>query len=214
MFCPKCGGSVADDAEFCSKCGKSLGVSVGGGAAAAPARIQQKAERKGVKTSYVVVLLLVLVGFFGYVALQLRHEASLRSVQVVQQPQQPPLRQHRTTFGGGALTVAQGHRSYYKMEVPADAINVKLQGHFAATGGSGNDIIVSVMNEEGFINSQNGHGNNALWETEGKVTVGDIDLTLPDGAGTYYLIFSNTFSLLSPKAIQENIALTYLSRQQ
>ncbi len=90
---------------------------------------------------------------------------------------------------------------------------MKLQGHFAATGGSGNDIIVSVMSEEGFINSQNRHGNDALWETEGKVTVGDIDLSLPNGAATYYLIFTNTFSLLSPKAVQQNVTLTYLSRQ-
>ncbi len=120
MFCSKCGGSVADDAEFCSKCGKSVGLSVGGGAAAAPARIQPKAERKGVKTSYVAVLLVVLAGFFAYVTLQLRHEASLRPVHVVQQAPQAPLRQHKMTFGSGALTVAQGHRTFYKMEVPAE----------------------------------------------------------------------------------------------
>ena len=86
------------------------------------------------------------------------------------------------------------------------------EGHFAATGGSGNDIIVSVMSEEGFIKSQNGHGNDALWETEGKVTVDDLDVSLPNGAGVYYLVFNNTFSLLSPKAVQQNITLSYFSR--
>lgn len=205
MFCSKCGNNVSDGAQFCSKCGS--GVSVGGGAAAAPARIA-KPERKGVRASYVVTLLIVMLAFAGYLVNAIRHEA------IPNIPQSHPVaavQMHKMTFGNGALTVAQGHSTYYKMTVPAEATNVKLQGRFAATGGSGNDIIVSVMTEEAFINGRNGHGHDALWESD-KVTVGDLDVNLPNGAGVYYLVFSNSFSLLSPKAVQQNIVLTYYSR--
>ncbi len=54
-----------------------------------------------------------------------------------------------------------------------------------------------------------GHGHDALWETDDKVTVGDLDVSLPNGAGVYYLIFDNSFSLLSPKAVSQNITLSY-----
>jgi hypothetical protein len=206
MFCSKCGGNVSDGTQFCSKCG--TGVSVGGGAAAAPARIA-KPERRGIRASYVVMLLIV-VGLGGWYEIsQLRREAVH---QISQSRSVSSVQMHKMTFGAGALTVAQGHRTYYKMTVPAEASNVKLQGHFAATGGSGNDIIVSVMTEDAFINGRNGHGHDALWETDDKVTVGDLDVTLPNGAGVYYLIFDNSFSLLSPKAVQQNIGLTYNGR--
>ena len=205
MFCSKCGGNVSDGAQFCSKCG--MGISVGGGTAAAPARIA-KSERRGIRASYVVTLLIVMALGGWYVISQLRLDAVH---QISQSRSAPSVQIHKMSFGSGALTVAQGHSAYYKMTVPADATNVKLQGRFTATGGSGNDIIVSVMTEEAFINGRNGHGHDALWESD-KVTVGDLDVTLPNGAGVYYLLFSNTFSLLSPKAVQQNIALTYYGR--
>src|SRR5215471_11626609 len=127
MFCSKCGGSVVDGAQYCSKCGNSVGVSVGGGAAAAPAKIQPQPERKGVKSSYVVALLLVMALFAAYVIFELNNEQQLRAAQITHAPQ---LRQYKATFAHGALTVPQNQAMSYKMEVPADATNVKLQGHF------------------------------------------------------------------------------------
>ncbi len=153
MFCSKCGNNLSDGAQFCSKCG--MGISVGGGTAAAPARIA-KPERKGIRPSYVVTLLIV-VGLGGwYILSQLRTlPVGWNTVHTISPSRSASqIQMHRMTFGSGALTVAQGHRSYYKMTVPAGATNVKLQGHFAATGGSGNDIVVSVMTEEAFINGR------------------------------------------------------------
>lgn len=36
-----------------------------------------------------------------------------------------------------------------------------------------------------------------------------INVALPKDAGIYYLIFSNKFSLLTPKAVQANVDLMY-----
>ena len=204
MFCSKCGSSLSDGAQFCSKCGAGVDISVG---SATPA----KSKRKGVPALYVVALLVVLGGAFVYLRFEARHDAvQPRAIQPIQQPL-PQLRQYKMTFGSGALAVAQRHRSYYKMEVPAYATKVRLQGHFAATGGLGNDIIVSVMTEDGFINEGNRHGHDALWDSD-KVTVGDVGLDLPNGAGNYYLVFDNRFSFFSAKAVQQNIVLSYYSR--
>jgi hypothetical protein len=40
-----------------------------------------------------------------------------------------------------------------------------------------------------------------------QVTQGAGDTSLPNDAGTYYLIFNNRFSLVSPKAVQDNLTL-------
>ncbi len=40
-----------------------------------------------------------------------------------------------------------------------------------------------------------------------RVTQGAADTSLPNDAGTYYLIFNIRFSLLSPKALQDNLTL-------
>jgi hypothetical protein len=36
-----------------------------------------------------------------------------------------------------------------------------------------------------------------------------ISATLPNQAATYYLVFDNRFSLLTPKAITANVTLAY-----
>lgn len=63
------------------------------------------------------------------------------------------------------------------------------------------------MDEDEFINWQNEYGEDALRESD-KVTAGDITLSLPNGGGVYYLVFNNRFSLLSPKAVAQYVALT------
>ncbi|HZQ17074.1 MAG TPA: zinc ribbon domain-containing protein [Terriglobales bacterium] len=209
MFCSKCGNSLSDGAQFCSKCGNTVGVSVGGGAAAAPARIQVQPKKGAIRAWHVIVLFLLLIAALTmYVKVTTHQELpQMRQTQMVQ----PQFKRHTLTFGSGALTVGQGRSTYFKMVVPADATEVQLQGHFTASGGSGNDIIVQAMNEDEFINWQNHHGQDTLWDSD-KVTVGDMKLSLPNGAGTYYLLFNNSFSLITPKAVQHNIGLTYLSR--
>jgi hypothetical protein len=102
-------------------------------------------------------------------------------------------------------------RTSFKLTVPADASYVTLQGHFAATGGSGNDVEVYMLPEDGFTNWENRHSATPLYSS-GRVTQDTLNVALPPDAGTYYLVFSNKFSLVTPKAVQTNITLTYYNR--
>ncbi len=209
MFCAKCGSNLPDSSQFCLKCGSAIGaVSAGGGAATAvaPAKIAPIPRRKGVRTSYVAALLLVMVFSAWYVISTIRSEN-----QHAQSNATPSIQMHQMTFGAGAITVAASRSLYYKLPVPEGATIVKVRGHFRASGGRGNDIVVSVLREDDFQNWQNGHEINALYNS-GQVTAGDLDVALPNGAGNYYLIFNNKFSLITPKAIEESIALTYYTR--
>jgi hypothetical protein len=92
--------------------------------------------------------------------------------------------------------------------VPPGATGVQLQGSFTASGGSGNDVEVYVLPETDFVNWQNRHGAKTYYNS-GKVTVGNLNLTLPSDAGSYYLVFDNRFSLLSQKSVRLNATFTY-----
>jgi hypothetical protein len=77
-------------------------------------------------------------------------------------------------------------------------------GHFKAEGGSRNDIRVSIFDEDGFANWQNRRTARTYYDS-GKVTAGKIDVRLKPG--TYYLVFENSFSGLSNKAITSDIQI-------
>lgn len=219
MFCSKCGTDMADDSQFCRKCGQALGtsqpISAGGGTAAAPAFAAEKPEPSGIRRSFVVgiLLLIALIGFLVYQANQ-SDTATTKANKAAQTqaPSLPPPPQlHTVTVGSGALTVNASQYAYFKLPVPEGAFSVAMKGHFTATGGSGNDIEVYVLGEDAYTNWQNGHSTATYYNSQ-KVTVGDVNAVLPNGAGTYYLVFNNKFSLLTPKAVSEQIALTYYTR--
>ena len=107
-----------------------------------------------------------------------------------------------------AFTVPQLGLRYHKFSVPAGAINVRVQGHFSASGGERNDIEVALMTDDEFVNWQNHHPVTTIYSSQ-KVTQGTVNASLPSDAGTYYLIFNNKFSPISPKAVQDNLTLQY-----
>jgi hypothetical protein len=109
----------------------------------------------------------------------------------------------------GALTVNASAYSWYTFIVPPGARTVSVVGHFTATGGTGNDIIVYVVDEDGFMNFKNGHPARTFYNS-GKVTQASIGAVLPDSPAAYYLVFDNRFSLLTPKAVQVNAVLGYM----
>lgn len=80
----------------------------------------------------------------------------------------------------------------------------RVFGHFKAEGGSGNDIKVFILDEDGFANWQNKHSAKMYYDS-GKVTAGKIDVRLKPG--TYYLVFDNSFSVLTNKAITSDIQI-------
>jgi len=111
----------------------------------------------------------------------------------------------------GAFTVSALAANNYTFTVPAGAFDVTMKGHFAATGGSGSDIEVVVVSEDEFVNWQNGHPSKAFYNS-GRVTQDTIKLNLPSDAATYRVVFSNKFSLFTPKAVEANVDLNFYTR--
>jgi hypothetical protein len=161
-----------------------------------------------VRTRYVVALLVVLLVGFGLVVYFNRADNAATAVLQNPLPNAPPQLRLYTQTIDTAFTVPRLSDKAYRFAIPAGAREATLQGHFTATGGSGNDIEVWVMNDDGFANWQNKHLVTPIYNS-GKVTQGTVNVSLSDDAGTYYLIFNNRYSLISPKAVQDNVSLQY-----
>src|ERR1700722_2728710 len=116
---------------------------------------------------------------------------------------------HSETIVDTAFTVGSHNRQAYKFDVPSDATNIKVIGHFAATGGAANSIEVFLTNKDGIVNLNN-HHQYKRFNFSGRVTNDSIKVVLPTGADTYYLVFDNSFALMIPRAVQANATVTYL----
>jgi hypothetical protein len=166
---------------------------------------------KGGRSNYLLWAVLVV----GLLVLGLFVQNNLRNAQRQTdalggsgfQQQSPPQPRAATIVNSAATVDANGYASY-TFVVPAGATSIAVNGHFAATGGSGNDIECYIMDEDGFANLKNGHPATTLFNS-GKVTQAKIGAALPS-PGTYYLMFDNRFSLFTPKAVQVDATLNYL----
>ncbi len=188
MHCVSCGCEISEKSDFCAKCGKRIG-----------------APKTAARAGFVVALLLVFFIGLGSVVLFLRADKARANMQS-NDPNAPQLRLYTESIDT-AFTIPQLRHKAYKFAIPAGVNSGTVQGHFSATGGSHNDIEVWLMNDDGFVNWQNKHSVTPIYNS-GRVTQGTLNVSLP-GAGTYYLVFNNQFSLISPKAVQDNLTLTY-----
>jgi hypothetical protein len=110
--------------------------------------------------------------------------------------------------GEPAFTVPAHSAKQYKFVVPSGASSVSLEGHFVATGGPHNSIEVWVMNDDQFVNWTNRHPVQAMYNSQ-KVTQGTVKLSLRSEGNTYHVVFSNEFSVLTPKAVEASLTLKY-----
>ena len=107
----------------------------------------------------------------------------------------------------GLITVDAGHYEYYQFSIPASTSGIaSVHGSFTASGGSGNDIIVYIMDNTNFVNWQNGHSATSYYNS-GQVTTANFNVNL--NAGTYYLVYDNTFSIFSQKNVQTTASFSY-----
>ncbi len=103
-----------------------------------------------------------------------------------------------------AFTVEASQYRYFPFRVPSETRSLQVAGRFRAQGGSGNDIQVLLLDEDGFENYKNGHGTGTYYNS-GRVTVGRVNVRL--APGQYYLVFNNSYSLVTNKAVTSDIAL-------
>lgn len=106
-------------------------------------------------------------------------------------------------IANGVIPVGAGSYYYYQFSIPTQA---SISGDFTAFGGSGNDIIVVLIDETAYINWINGHSVSAYYNS-GQMTTGSITANVPKG--NYYLIYSNKFSSFSDKNVKTNVDVSY-----
>jgi hypothetical protein len=93
-------------------------------------------------------------------------------------------------------------QQYVYYTIPLNAATTHLTGHYTAQGG-GNDIEVLVLDQDGFTNFSNKHAAQTYYSSGGYVTTSTIDLHL--AAGTYYVVFNNSRSILTNKVVTAKI---------
>src|SRR2546427_9414942 len=201
-FCPSCGKPIGSDARFCPSCGATVVAQQAPTVWTAP-QTQTPYQPAPAKSNTVLIIAIVIIAVvvgavIGGILLfgafnTLSSTTTQRSVAIV----------------NGVITVQPAQYYYYTLTVPSGATSVTVSGTFTASGGSGNDIEVLVMDQTNYVNWQNDHQANAYYDS-GQVTTGTVSANLP-GGGTYYLVYSNAFSTVSSKNVQTTANLYYRS---
>ncbi|HEX9678715.1 hypothetical protein [Nitrososphaera sp.] len=114
---------------------------------------------------------------------------------------------HRQNFASGTIDVDAGSVRYYAFSAPAGSRDAKVEGSFIASGGARNDIRVVIVDETSFTNWRNGHEVTTYYNS-GQLTTANIQTNIPTGV-TLYLVFDNTFSIISDKRVNVDVDLEY-----
>lgn len=210
---------MPDDSQFCRKCGSSLGIDMGGGSGTAPAPANESrpsdllkelrtTREHGFGNAVLRVFGLLFIVGLVIASLWWLSGSSKVSPNAPGPLQELTQREYTQTLPQSAFTVNVLSSQSYRFVIPDGAARIHIEGRFSATGGSGNDVEVALMDQDGYVNFQNRHAVQTYYNS-GRQTQGVISADLPK-PGTYFLVFSNRFSLLTPKAVTANATLTYL----
>lgn len=196
------------DQEYADAKAATLGKQAPSAPPVVPTTQPSKSRKIGrfIGMSLIPLLVILLIGFLWY-----RATSATTSTSTSGNPS--PLgfaipQTHSVPITNTAFTVNAVSYSWFMFTIPLNASMVSVDGHFTATGGAGNDIQVYILTEDGFVNFKNNHEAQSYYNS-GKETEGNISAVLPNQAATYYLVFDNRFSLLTPKALSANVTLTY-----
>jgi hypothetical protein len=184
MYCSQCATEVPERAKYCPNC------------AAPQSSVSPRAEDTGPKPRSIgrkifILILLLFLCFLGNVWYSQNYDIT-------------------TPLLEKASVINPGEYVFIRFAVAGGAKNIRVDGRFQASGGSGNDVEVFIVDENGLLNFKNDHSVSTYYNS-GKVTADTLNVQLPPAAApvTYYLVLSNTFSLLSDKIVNGNITLHY-----
>jgi len=195
MYCSQCATEIPEHGRYCPNCAAPQ--------AGAPPSERTPEPKISIRRGVSITVLLMILCFFGYVYYSQNIDTT--APPIITSPHTVQL------FVEEASVIKPGNYRYVKFTVPEHAKSVRVDGSFNASGGSGNDVEVFIVDENGFVNFQNDHSANTFYNS-GKVTADDLNVQLPSPEAvpaTYYLILSNTFSLISNKVVDANIILHY-----
>jgi hypothetical protein len=116
---------------------------------------------------------------------------------------------HTVSITNGRITPLSTNNKYdyYEFSVPTGARGASIQGSFAASGGSGNGIIVMVMDSTNFNNWVNRGIANTYYNGV-KETAGTISASLPSGE-SFYLVYAYASTVPSSENVTTSVNLTY-----
>jgi hypothetical protein len=107
--------------------------------------------------------------------------------------------QYTTNVLNGLITVVAGHWVSYYADFTKKG---HLVGNFSASGGTGNDIKVYVMDASNYTTWTSGGQASALYNS-GQVHDGSFNVAVESGRN--YVIYDNTFSLISDKQVTTKV---------
>lgn len=226
MFCPECGNQNPDTARFCMKCGYNYSQPISSVNSSQILPSPNNSATKNAATPTSILSVLLLLGFFGILAFAGFQIFALQqsstnydrtsfgnfsntstqpnySSQLDNPPQESEPQSHHIV--NQAFSLKAGQFSSYKFTIPKSSGGGMVSGNFVASGGS-DDIFVVITNETGLTNIKSGNNFKAYYDS-GKVTTEDINVSL--APGTYYIVFSNAHSMLTPKAVNADISFSY-----
>jgi len=119
----------------------------------------------------------------------------------------PVVQQHTDPIATGTFIVEPRTYKMFKIVVADGMTKPRLEGTFSATGAR-HDIEVTLLDEANYANWQNRRRFEPVYES-GRVTNGTIAVDLPAAPGTWWIVFSNRFSLVSNKAVVADVKLCY-----
>jgi hypothetical protein len=127
-----------------------------------------------------------------------------------QQPDVQPARPRAQTIVRDSFTINAGRFVFYPIPPNVNGASVRVTGLFEAQGGR-NDIECYIMDEAGFTNFKNGHRAKTYYNS-GRATVGNIHAVVAPRGQNYYVVFNNTFSSFTPKAVKASVIALYLGQ--
>jgi hypothetical protein len=201
-YCPNCGKAVGFDARFCTTCGATLTAQQSPTVSSYPSYqppyqpVPHRSNAGLIIAVIVIVVLVVAVAGAIFAATFFTPFSTTRS-------------QYSGNIVNGLITVPAAGYEYYPFTVPSGVLSIFVSGMFTASGGGGNNIEVFVADQTNFVNWKNGNSATSYYDS-GQVTTGSISANLPV-PGTYYLVYSNTFSAFSSKNVQTTANLHYTS---
>jgi hypothetical protein len=217
MKCPKCQAEQPDSAKFCSQCAEPL----------ITRELPKELPVGSATPVWAVILILLCIAIIVLLLIVANHQNEPQvakstvpiaesykkpdnPVTVPQTLPPPPQPQAYTQpIVNSAATIKARSISWYPLTVPANATSPVVTGRFVASGGSGNDIIIYVVDSDSLENLKNNHASSTFFNS-GRVTQGPITAVLPPTPGLYYLVLDNRFSIITPKAVQVNATLSYV----
>jgi hypothetical protein len=158
----------------------------------------------------VAILIVGVIVWSKTSASDVTHKSQAASSSLVTKPSPVPKTRYVPVVQkivSGQITVKARGFVQYRLVVTPEMTEPTITGTFSASGGGGNDIAAAIADETSYTNWINGHHAQVFWSTQGRETTGKFEVRL--APGTYYLAFSNRFSMFADKQVFLEAGLNY-----